>query len=85
MAPFVYALCALTSVGCAILLFRHYGVTRGRLLLWSAGCFFCYALTNILLFVDLVLVPNIDLSLIRNGITLVGVVMLLTALIWETN
>jgi len=85
MAGFVYALCGLTSVFCAGLLFRQYRALRGRLLFWSAGCFLCFALSNVLLFVDLVVLPNVDLSLVRNLITLVGVIMLLASLIWEGN
>jgi hypothetical protein len=85
MASFVYALCALTSIGCAVLLLRQYRRTSGRLLFWSAGCFFCFALTNVLLFVDLVVMPNVDLSVYRNIIMLAGIVMLLAAMIWEDN
>lgn len=83
MAQLVYALCGFTSILCAVLLFRQYRATPGRLLFWSAGCFMCFALANVLLFVDLVLIPETDLSLVRNGFILLGVVMLLAALIWE--
>ena len=82
MAELVYILCGMTSIGCAVLLLRQYRATRGDLLFWSAGCFFCLAITNVLLFVDLVLLPAIDLSLLRSLVTLVGIVMLLAALIW---
>jgi hypothetical protein len=85
MASFVYALCALTSIGCAVLLFRQYGRTGGRLLLWSAGCFLCFAVTNVLLFIDLVVMPNVDLSIYRNAVMLAGIIMLLAAMIWEDN
>jgi hypothetical protein len=85
MAELVYILCGMTSIGCAALLLRQYRATRGKLLFWSAGCFFCFALTNVLLFVDLVLLPDVDLSLIRSLITLIGIVMLLAALIWEDH
>jgi hypothetical protein len=83
MGHFVYTLCALMSVGCAVLLLRQYRLTGGRLLFWSAGCFICFATTNILLFVDLVIIPDVDLSLSRAAISLGGIVMLLAALIWE--
>jgi hypothetical protein len=86
MPQFVYALCALTSIACAFLLFRRYQSTRERLLFWSAGCFVCFAVTNVLLFIDLgMLGPDTDLSLIRNCLSLSGIVMLLTALIRETS
>jgi hypothetical protein len=68
-----------------VLLLRQYRATRGRLLFWSAGCFLCFAITNVLLFVDLVVLPDTDLSLIRSLITLAGILMLLAALIWEEH
>ena len=83
MAHFVYTLCALMSIGCAVLLLRQNRLTGGRLLFWSAGCFICFAVTNILLFVDLVIIPDVDLNLPRAAISLGGIVMLLAALIWE--
>jgi drug/metabolite transporter superfamily protein YnfA len=85
MAAFVYILCALTSVLCAVLLLRASRRTPTRLLFWSGNSFICLALANVLLFVDLVMVPNYDLLLLRNVITLSGVVMLLYGLIWEAE
>lgn len=79
-------LCAVTSTCCAALLLRQYRATRKRLLFWSAGCFICIALANVLLFFDLVILPvEIDLSPLRNGVMLVGIVMLLAAFIWEAH
>jgi hypothetical protein len=83
MAAFVYILCALTSVVCAVLLLRASRRTPNRLLLWSGNSFICLALANILLFVDLVVTPNYDLLLLRNIVTLLGVAMLLYGMIWE--
>lgn len=84
MAQFVYTLCALMSVACAVLLLRQYRLTGGRLLFWCAGCFICFAVTNVLLFVDLVIIPHgVDLSLPRAAVSLGGIIMLLAALIWE--
>lgn len=85
MAELVYILCGITSIGCAVLLLRQYRTTGGKLLFWSAGCFICLAISNVLLFVDLVLLPNIDLSPVRSLITFGGIVMLLAALIWEEH
>jgi hypothetical protein len=83
MAAFVYILCALTSLVCAILLLRGAGRSPSRLLFWSGYSFICFALANILLFVDLVMVPDRDLIILRNIVTLTGVTMLLYGLIWE--
>ena len=85
MAEVVYLLCALTSTFCAFLLVRSYRGQRSRLLLWSSACFVGLALNNILLFVDLVVVPELDLSLVRTACALVAVVMMLVGLIWESK
>ena len=85
IAQLVYILCGLTSITCAILLFRQYQRTRGRLLFWSVWCFLCFALTNVLLFVDLVVLPMRDLSPLRSMVTLVGMLMLLYGMIREST
>jgi Family of unknown function (DUF5985) len=85
MSVAVYILCALTSLACAVLLLRSYLKTRTRLLLWSSLCFIALAVNNVLLFVDLVVVPNIDLSLWRHVTTLCGLSLLLYGLIWDTE
>lgn len=85
MAHLVYILCALTSLFCAALLFRQYGSAKSNLLFWSALCFVCFTITNILLFIDLVIFPQTDFSAWRSGVALLGVVMLLFGLIWETT
>ncbi len=79
----VYTLCALTSVACALLLIRGYRKTGARLLLWSGLCFVGLALNNMLLFVDLVVVPAVDLSLLRSGTAFVGVAVLAFGLVWD--
>lgn len=84
MAALVYILCALTSLLCAGLLLRSYRRSGSRLLFWSSLCFVGLALNNVLLFVDLVLVPTIDLSVLRSSLALASLVVLLYGLIWET-
>jgi hydrogenase/urease accessory protein HupE len=85
MASVVYALCALTSVLCAVLLWRAYRASRARLLLWSSLSFIGLACNNLLLFVDLVVVPSVDLSLYRSLMAAVSVMVLLLGLIWDSN
>jgi hypothetical protein len=80
MAQTVYLLCALTSLTCALLLARAYRTSRIRLLLWSVICFSALTLTNILLFIDMVIVADADLRPLRNSITLLGVAALLYGL-----
>jgi hypothetical protein len=81
MPKIVYILCGLTSTLCAWLLFRRYRAIREPLLFWSTLCFVGLAATNVLLFVDLILVPSTDLSVVRHAITLAGLLMLLYGLI----
>jgi heme/copper-type cytochrome/quinol oxidase subunit 4 len=81
----IYALCALTSIVCAWLLLRGYARTRFRLLLWSGLCFAGLALNNILLFIDLRVLPETDLSLVRTLPALLGVGLLLYGLLWEAR
>lgn len=83
MASAVYILGALTMLACAILLMRGYVRARRRLLLWSSLCFFGLALSNLLIFVDLVLLPNVDLYTLRLVTTVVAMSLLLYGLIWE--
>ena len=85
IAELTYALCALTSLIAAILLLRQYRATRTRLLFWSWVGFSGLALNNVLVFVDLVLVPATDLALVRSLAAFAGLSALLYGLIWETH
>jgi hypothetical protein len=53
------------------------------LLFWSSLCFVGLAVNNVLLFVDLVVVPQVDLLAARNVVALVALVVMLFGLIWE--
>ena len=81
----VYTLCALTSIACAWMLLRAYRTTRVRLLFWSGLCFVGLALNNILLFIDVKVVPETDLSVARTIPALIGVLLLLYGLIREAR
>ena len=86
MAEAVYVLCAATSATCALLLLRGYLRQRTRLLLWSSLCFVLLAVNNMLLFIDLIVVPTtVDLSLWRGATAMAGVSLLLFGLIWESR
>lgn len=84
MAFYVYLLCSITSLGCAILLMRAYFKNRTRLLFWSSLCFIGIALNNILLSIDFSLGPNYDLSSIRAVAALLGMGVMMYGLIWDT-
>lgn len=83
MAALIYALCAGAALFCAILLLRGFARTRTRLLLWSAVCFLGLTVNNVLVIVDLVVLPDVSLFLLRNVTALVAVSCLLVGLIWE--
>jgi hypothetical protein len=83
MAETVYLLCAFTSLICASLLIRSWSRSRTRLLLWSSFCFVGLALNNVLLFIDLVVVPEIDLSSVRASTALFSVGVLVIGMVWE--
>lgn len=85
MGTIVYALCAAASCLCATMLVRGFRRSHMRLLLWSGICFSLLALSNIILFIDLVVTgPEIDLSFYRNLFMFFGGISMLFGLIWET-
>ena len=85
METLVYALCALTSLVCVALLVRGYLQSRARLLLWASLCFAGLALNNVLLFVDMRVVPMVDLSVWRSLPALAGVIVLVYGLVWDAR
>jgi hypothetical protein len=85
MAIAIYSLCALTSLISSWLLSRAYWRTKSRLLLWSAISFAGLALNNLTLWVDKLVLPDTDLSVLRTSIALIAMVILLYGLVWETE
>ncbi len=83
MASAVYILGTLVALACAILLLRGYSRGRQRLLLWSGLCFLGLALSNLLIFVDLILIPQRDLYLFRLATAAVSMLLLVYGLIRE--
>jgi hypothetical protein len=85
MADAVFLLCAATSLACAVLLLRGYTRNRVPLLLWSSLCFVGLAVNNILLVVDLVIIPGRDLSIIRHVSAIVALALLVFGLVWDSE
>jgi hypothetical protein len=83
MASIIYSLCALLSLGVAVMLWRHHARTRSRLLYWSALCFSGLTINNILLVVDKLVLPEADLSLLRQATALLSLCVMLFGLTWE--
>jgi hypothetical protein len=85
MPGLVYLLCAATSLGIAILLLRGARRGGGGLLFWSSVCFFLMTLNNGLLYVNYVILPDVDLLLAARCITAVGIILLNIGLIWHAT
>jgi hypothetical protein len=84
-ASVVYILSTLTSATCAVLLARAYSRSRQRLLFWSCLCFVGLCANNALLFVDVVMLPQTDLSMWRLVPALLGIAALCYGLIMEAD
>ena len=85
MPGVVYLLCAATSMACAILLIRGYRALRIKLLFWSSLCFFGLTINNIVLYVDVILVPDSDLSLVQLLTGLASMALLVFGLVWDAT
>jgi Family of unknown function (DUF5985) len=85
MPGVVSLLCAATCLLCAILLFRGYARTGVRLLFWSGLCFLGLMLDNVMLYVDLIVVPDIELAAWAKIPGLIAIILLLYGLVWESK
>jgi hypothetical protein len=83
VAEAVYVLCAVTSILCALLLLRGYRASKARLLFWASLCFVGLAINNVFLFIDLIVLPDIDLFWWRTVPALGGMMVLLYGLASE--
>jgi len=83
---FIVNILGTLTVGlCAILLLRAYLKVRQRLLLWSGLCFAGLTLSNLLIFVDLAVVPDFNLYSYRLGIAAASMLLLMYGLIFESD
>jgi hypothetical protein len=85
MSGVVYLLCAVTSLVCAVLLLRGFWKNGVKLLLWSGFCFVGLTLDNVFLFLDVIVFPEIDLSLWRVLPGVIGLMLLLHGLVWDAT
>lgn len=83
MSEAIYILCAITSFACAWLLMQRYRQSGHRLLFWSGMCFIGMTLNNLLLVFDKLILPDVDLLLLRQASALASVLMLIYGLIYE--
>lgn len=85
VSSFIYGLCAATSAVCAGMLLAAYRLERYRLLLWSGLCFVGLTVNNLILLLDKVVLPDVDLSALRLFVALIAMTILLYGLIWDTE
>ena len=85
MATAVYFLCALTSAACAMALIRDYFRRHTRFLLWASLSFTGFAVSNALVFTDFVILPEVDLSLLRAGSACLAITLLVIGLVWDAD
>jgi hypothetical protein len=85
MNALIYVLCAATALLCAVLLLRAFSRGGHRLLLWSGLCFIGLFINNILLTLDRVVLPDVDLMTWRQLSSLLAMLPLLYGLIWEDD
>lgn len=83
MAELVYLLCASTSLLCTVLLTRAFKLHRTRLLLGGTLCFAGLTVNNVLLFIDLIVVPNVDLEPWRLLVAISAMLVLIVSLVWR--
>jgi len=83
MADAVYILGTLVALACAVLLARGYITGRKKLLLWSSVCFFGLSISNLLVFLDISVLPGVDLYPARLVTAAIAMMFLLYGLIWE--
>ena len=75
----------LPSFGAIVLLLAAWRRQGHRLLLWSGLCFAGFTVNNILLVLDKIVFPDVDLSVWRTSVALISIAVLLYGLIWDAD
>lgn len=81
MATMIYFLCALTSTACCALLVRAHLAQPHPTLFWSAWCFAGLTINNLLLVVDKLILPDIDLLTLRLATAQVSLLLLVFGMV----
>ena len=81
----MYALCTATALVCAILLLRAYRRSHSPVLWWSGLCFCGLMVANVILVLDKLVVPTIDLEPLRLGVTLASMTLLVYGLLYRSD
>lgn len=86
LAILVYLLGAIVTATCSVLLLRGFAHSRSRLLLWSGLCFAGLTVSNTLLFIDLVLLPEEqNLYMWRLSTAAAAMLLLVYGLVFESE
>lgn len=85
MASAVYLLGTLVCLLCAVFLLRAYFRVGQKLLLWSGVCFIGLTISNLLTFIDLVMMPEVDLYTYRLAAAAIAMIFLVYGLILESK
>jgi hypothetical protein len=67
------------------MLFRGYARNRVGLLFWSGLSFIGLMIDNVMLYVDIVVVPDVNLAIVRKIPGLVSLALLVFGLVWESK
>lgn len=83
MSSVTYGLCIGVAIICAWMLLAAWRRERHRLLFWSGLCFLGFSMNNLLLLLDKVVYPDVDLSIYRAIVGFASITVLLFGLIWD--
>jgi len=83
MAELIYGLCTILSLAIAVMLWRQHRRNPTRMIYWTALCFTGLALSNLVLVVDKLVFPDLDLRVLRHSISLLSIGLLLFGLVYE--
>jgi hypothetical protein len=67
------------------MLFRGYLRSGVRLLFWAGLCFAGLMVDNIILYIDIVVVPDVNLAVWRKLPGLAALMLLIYGLVWESK
>ena len=82
----LFICCRLELACCGqILLLRTYAQRRMHLLLWSGLCFVGLMLENLMMYYDVIIVPDVNLAVWRKIPGLIALSLLVFGLVWESK
>lgn len=83
MSVALYVFTIVVTLFCAVLLLRAWTRVRRGLLLWSGLCFVGLTLDSVLVLVDMILFPSLDLFTWRLASVAISLSLLVFGMIWE--